>query len=129
MSRAALTVPTWASRRPLPAWHSLTSWLSALSRALTPAGSTGASSTARYWSRLLPGPQRIGALRPTPRGSKPMRSKWARSVGFSWGATWGRKVRPEAPGPPGFRSRLPILVPVAGRRSMAMPMVPWSGWE
>src|SRR5579875_1709593 len=69
----------------------------------------------------------MGAVRATPGGSKPTTSKRSRSDAGIIETASGRKSTPEAPGPPGLTSSEPIFRPDAGRRSMAISIVPLVG--
>jgi hypothetical protein len=74
--------------------------------------------------------QRIGALRATPRGSKPMMSNLARTSGDQKAVAPRTKSTPEPPGPTGFTKSEPIRCAglEAGSLIRAMPMVAPRGW-
>ena len=70
----------------------------------------------------------MGAVRATPGGSNPtMSNRESREDGICCTRV-GRESTPETPGPPGLVRRDPILLPLAGLRSMAMGISPSAGF-
>lgn len=116
MSLAASAVPTWGSRRADLAPQLSANSLDSLSSAVTSAGVSGLESIPMYASSWEPVMHVTGVDSPTPRGSNPTMSYWARTLSLTTDRAARAYWMPEPPGPPGLMSREPARLPVAGRR-------------
>jgi hypothetical protein len=123
MSRAADWVSTCARTGPVFALQASAQAAAAFSLAASPASVSGyqAESCA---SLSLSSRQTTGVDFPTPRGSNPTTSYALSTSEPNRLGTESMKSRPDAPGPPGFVSRAPTRVPVAGCTLSARSMSP-----